>query len=77
MIRLIVCDFDGTILDQQTQTIYPRVAQAIRQAQQAGIDFCAATGRNAPAARKILRQALEELEAEEASGAEQPKEMET
>ena len=27
--------------------------------------------------RKILRQALEELEAEEASGAEQPKEMET
>ena len=57
MIRLIVCDFDGTILDQQTQTIYPRVAQAIRQAQQAGIDFCAATGRNAPAARKILRQA--------------------
>ena len=52
--KLIVCDFDGTILDRRTQLIYPRVAQALRQARAAGIEFCAATGRNAPAARRIL-----------------------
>lgn len=52
--KLIVCDFDGTILDRHTQLIYPRVAQALRQARSAGIEFCAATGRNAPAARRIL-----------------------
>lgn len=52
--KLIVCDFDGTILDRSTQLIYPRVAQALRQARASGIEFCAATGRNAPAARRIL-----------------------
>lgn len=50
MIKLIVCDFDGTILERSTQLIYPRVAEALRKAKDAGIEFCAATGRNAPAA---------------------------
>ena len=54
MIKLIVCDFDGTILERSTQLIYPRVAEALRKAKAAGIEFCAATGRNAPAARRIL-----------------------
>lgn len=54
MIKLIVCDFDGTILDRKSQLIYPANAEAIRKAGAAGITFCAATGRNAPAAREIL-----------------------
>ena len=54
MIKLIVCDFDGTILERSTQLIYPRVAEALRKAKADGIEFCAATGRNAPAARRIL-----------------------
>ena len=54
MIKLIVCDFDGTILERSTQLIYPRVAEALRKAKATGIEFCAATGRNAPAARRIL-----------------------
>jgi phosphoserine phosphatase len=32
--KLIVCDFDGTILDRHTQLIYPRVAQALRPGRQ-------------------------------------------
>ena len=46
MIKLIVCDFDGTILERSTQLIYPRVAEALRKAKADGIEFCAATGRS-------------------------------
>lgn len=39
MIKLIVCDFDGTILERSTQLIYPRVAEALRKAKADGIEF--------------------------------------
>ena len=54
MIKLIVCDFDGTILNRETQSIGTRIAEALKKAQEKGIQFACATGRNAPAAAEIL-----------------------
>ena len=54
MIKLIVCDFDGTILDRKTQSIGNKIAEALKKADEKGVQFACATGRNAPAASEIL-----------------------
>lgn len=45
MIKLVACDLDGTLLDENHQ-LPQRNIQAIHKLQQAGISFMAATGRN-------------------------------
>jgi Cof subfamily protein (haloacid dehalogenase superfamily) len=46
-IKLIACDLDGTLIDDKL-TISPRLRQAIRHAQQAGVTVTIATGRGYP-----------------------------
>ncbi|WP_054662524.1 Cof-type HAD-IIB family hydrolase [Lacticaseibacillus camelliae] len=53
MIKLIASDLDGTLLNADSE-VSPANAQAIRDAQAAGIEFIVATGRNLPQAQPRL-----------------------
>lgn len=53
MIKLIASDLDGTLLNADSE-VSAGNAQAIRDAQQAGIEFIVATGRNLPQAKPRL-----------------------
>lgn len=53
MIKLIASDLDGTLLNADSE-VSPVNAQAIRDAQAAGIEFIVATGRNLPQAQPRL-----------------------
>ena len=45
MIKLVACDLDGTLLDENHQ-LSQRNIQAIQRLHKAGINFMVATGRN-------------------------------
>lgn len=53
MIKLIASDLDGTLLNADSE-VSDENAQAIREAQAAGIEFIVATGRNLPQAKPRL-----------------------
>ena len=53
MIKLIASDMDGTLLDAH-MSVSPENAEAIRFANDAGVEFMVATGRNYQEARAAL-----------------------
>src|SRR5690606_11049777 len=53
--QMIVTDLDGTLLDSRGQ-VTPAVAEAVRQAVEAGIEFVIASGRNRPAVEPVLQE---------------------
>lgn len=53
--RMIVTDLDGTLLDSRGH-VTPAVAEAVRQATDAGIEFIIASGRNRPAVEPVLEE---------------------
>lgn len=54
MIKLIASDMDGTLLDAH-MSVSPENAEAIRFANDAGVEFMVATGRNYQEARANFR----------------------
>ena len=55
MIKLIVSDMDGTLLDEEMEISYAN-ASAIKRAQSQGIHFAIATGRDFPMAFPLLEK---------------------
>ena len=53
--QLIATDLDGTLLDSRGH-VTPAVAEAVRQAVEAGIEFVIASGRNRPAVEPVLQE---------------------
>ena len=56
MIRLIASDLDGTLLNEESM-LSEKTAECIRNAQQAGILWVAATGRSLKTASELKRTA--------------------
>ena len=56
MIRLIASDLDGTLLNEEGM-LSEKTAECIRNAQQAGILWVAATGRSLKTASELMRTA--------------------
>lgn len=53
--QLIVTDLDGTLLNSRGH-VTPAVAEAVRRATDAGIEFIIASGRNRPAVEPVLEE---------------------
>lgn len=56
MIKLVACDLDGTLFNSN-MTVSEANAQAVKNAQNNGIEFLIATGRAPRESRSILRDA--------------------
>lgn len=69
MIKVIACDMDGTLLDED-HMLTKRTAESIKKAQDAGIRFIIATGRGYASAMPLLREVGIECDYLVSSGAE-------
>lgn len=61
MIRLIASDVDGTLLPEGTSNLNPELFEVILQLKQAGVHFCAASGRGYRSVEDVFTPVAEDI----------------
>lgn len=61
MIKLVISDIDGTLLEEGTAQIDPRLFDAIRQLKKKGVLFVAASGRQYNSMLHVMRPVAEDI----------------
>lgn len=56
MIKLVVTDVDGTLIEDSTPNLYPEIVDVITKLQEKKIRFCVASGRQYPSLKNVFRQ---------------------
>lgn len=61
MIKLIVSDVDGTLIQDSTPDLYPEMVETIKKLNEKGILFCAASGRQYQSIRNVFRDVADDI----------------
>ncbi len=61
MIRLIVSDIDGTLIQDSTPDLYPEMVETIKKLKDMGILFCAASGRQYASIKNVFRDVSDDI----------------
>ncbi len=61
MIRLVVSDIDGTLIQDSTPDLYPEMVETIKKLKDKGILFCAASGRQYASIKNVFRDVSEDI----------------
>lgn len=61
MIKLIVSDIDGTLIQDSTPDLYPEMVEMIKKLKDKGILFCAASGRQYESIRNVFRDVADDI----------------